>query len=62
MHRGQIGIQGEMNDYKFQVSSTLQRQIDEGLRMKRKEMRVHFVEWKKRIFPPKLVEVTFRQM
>ena len=41
VHRGQIGDNGGVSDNRFKVSSNfkrcLQRQIDEGLRMKRKE-------------------------
>ena len=67
VHGGQIGDNGGVSDYRFKVSSKfkrcLQRQIDEGLRMKRKEEEgCILLNGKNEFFTPKLVEIAFRQM
>ena len=65
-HEGQVGDKEGVLDYKFHLSNTfkrcLQRQVDEGLRIKMREGEGCVIlnsknEW----FTPKLVEVEIRQ-
>jgi hypothetical protein len=63
--RGHIGDKGGVNDYRFKVSSTfkrcLQSQIDEGLRIKRKENDgCILLNGKNKLCTPKLVELSDR--
>ena len=67
VHGGQLGDQQGLVDYKFKVAKVfqkcLQRQIDEGLRIKRSENEgCTLFNGKNEFYTPKLVEPIFRQM
>ena len=65
-HGGQVGEREGMFDFEFKVSQNfqrcLQRQVDEGLRMNKKEEEgCVLLNSKNEWFTPKLVELNFRQ-
>ena len=67
VHGGQTDEQGGISDYKFHIANTfkkcLQRQIDEGLRIKRKEAEgCILLNGKNEFYTPRLVEPVFRQL
>ena len=65
-HGGQVGDMQGMLDFSFKVSNTfqrcIQRQVDEGLRMKTREGEgCVLLNSKNELFTPKLVELDIRQ-
>ena len=67
VHGGQTDKQGGISDYKFHIANRfkkcLQRQIDEGLRIKRKEAEgCILLNGKNKFYTPRLVEPVFRQL
>ena len=67
MHGGQIGAEGGVLDYRFKMSGTfskcLERQVDEGVRIRLNEQDgVVLMNSKNEWFTVKTVETVFRQM